>query len=345
MSKIRILSLDGGGIRGIIPATILAYVEAELKEKTENPKARLSDYFDFITGTSTGGLLSFMYLCPDETGKSKYSAIDALKVYLNEGDEIFDVSLLKRIISLNGISDEKYPEKPLEKQLLKYFGDQQLSELLKPCLIPSYDIRNRKAFFFTSLEAQDKVYDFYLRDAARAATAAPTYFEVSKIYSIYGAPHVLIDGGVFANNPALCAYAEARKLDFKTLLNNSEKPIKPTAKDMLIVSIGTGSDKQPYFYKDFKNAGVFKWIKPLIDIMMSGNAETVDYQLKQIYKTLSAQDQKDYHRLQPKLVYADSALDNATKENLIALHEDGLLSVAENKTELDIIVDKLIANA
>jgi len=345
MAKIRILSLDGGGIRGIIPATILAYLEAELKEKSGNPEARLGDYFDFITGTSTGSILSLMYLCPDELGKSKYSAVDALNVYLNEGDEIFDVSFLKKIASLNGITDEKYPEKPLERQLLKYFGQQKLSELLKPCLIPSYDIRNRKAFFFRSLEAREEVYDFYLKDVARAASAAPTYFEVSRIYSLYGAPHALIDGGVFANNPALCAYAEARMLDFKTVLKNPEKPVNPTAKDMLIISIGTGSDKQPYFYKDFKNAGIFKWIKPLIDIMMSGNAETVDYQLKRIYETLLPEDQEDYHRIQPKLINADSALDNAKNANLIALHEDGLLSITEHKSELDEIVDKLIANS
>lgn len=344
MGKIRILSLDGGGIRGIIPATILTYLEEELKEKSGDPEARLANYFDFITGTSTGSILSLMYLCPDKSGKPKYSAIDALNIYLNEGDEIFDVALLKKIQSLNGITDEKYPEKPLETQLLKYFEKQKLSELLKPCLVPSYDIRNRKAFFFSSLEAREEVYDFYLKDVARAASAAPTYFEVSRIYSVYGAPHTLIDGGVFANNPALCAYAETRKLDFKTIFNNPEKPVKPTAKDMLLISIGTGSDKQPYFYKEFKNAGIFKWIKPLIDIMMSGNAETVDYQLKKIYETLSSEDQKDYHRIQPKLINADSALDNATKENLKALHEDGLLSITDNKTELDQIVDKLIAN-
>lgn len=344
MSKIRILSLDGGGIRGIIPATILSYIEDELKQKTANPEASIGNYFDFITGTSTGGILALIYLCPDENGRPRYTARDALNMYLQKGDEIFDVSLLKRIESLNGIRDEKYPSKPLEKQLENYFGKTSLSQLLKPCLIPSYDIRNRKAFFFTSLEAREEIYDFHLKDVARAASAAPTYFEVSKIHSLHGAPYILIDGGVFANNPALCAYAEARKINFNDILKAPQKPEKPTAKEMLIVSIGTGSVKQPYFYEEFKNAGTFKWIRPLIDIMMSGNSETVDYQLKRIYETLSPEDTRDYHRIQPKLINAESAMDNARKENLVALHEDGLLSIAENKPELDNIVDKLIAN-
>lgn len=344
MSKIRILSLDGGGIRGIIPATVLAYIEDKLKEKSGNPEASISEYFDFVTGTSSGGILSLLYLCPDKNGKPKYTAREALNLFKENGGDIFDVSVLQKIRRLNGIIDEKYPEKDLEKLLRNYFSEDLLSQSLKPCLLPAYEIRNRKAFFFTSIEAKDAENNFYLKDVARAVTAAPTYFEPSKIKSLDGNSHVLIDGGVFANNPALCAYAEARKIDFKKVLANPNKPKKPTAKDMIIVSIGSGSVKQPYYYKDFKDAGVFEWVKPLIDIMMSGNSETVDYQLRKIFDSLSKNDQKDYHRIQPKLVNADNAIDNATSENLNALQRDGLLTIADNKKELAQIINKLIEN-
>lgn len=344
MKKIRILSLDGGGIRGILSGTILTYIEEELQKKTNNPNASISQYFDFIAGTSTGGILSMIYLCPNEEGENKFKARQALNIYLEQGDDIFDITFGKKIESFNGIFDEKYSEKELEKSLKEYFQDTRLSETLKPCLITSYDIRNRKAFFFTSLEAKSEVRDFYLKDVARATSAAPTYFEASRIKSIYGSPHSLIDGGVFANNPSLCAYAEARTIKFSEVLNNMEKPDMPSAKDMLIISIGTGSVKQPYHYEDFKDAGVLKWIKPLIDIMMSGNSETVDYQLKKIYETLSRKNCEDYYRIQPKLIHADSAMDNGKPENLKALYEDGLLAVAEYKEELDAIVDKLIDN-
>lgn len=344
MSKIRILSLDGGGIRGIIPATILSYIEDQLKEKSGNSNASIAEYFDFIAGTSSGGILSLLYLNPDKNGKPKFSAREALDLFMERGNEIFKVSILEKIRNLNGIIDEKYPEQSLEKLLKTYFTDGLLSQSLKPCLIPSYDIRNRMAFFFTSIEAKKAENNFYLKEVARAASAAPTYFEPAKIQSLDGTSHALIDGGVFANNPSLCAYAEARKIDFKKILGNPFKSKKPTAKDMIIVSIGTGSVKLPYYYKDFKDAGVFQWVKPLIDIMMSGNSETVDYQLRKIYDSLSKNDQKDYHRIQPKLIKSDNSLDNANSENLEALHHDALLTIAENKKELAQIIDKLIVN-
>lgn len=344
MSKIRILSLDGGGIRGIIPATVLSYIEDKLKEKSGNPGASISEYFDFVAGTSSGGILTLLYLCPDDKKKSKYTAKEVLNLFLEKGDEIFKVSILEKIRNLNGIIDEKYPERSLEKLLKNYLSQNLLSDSLKPCIISSYDIRNRKAFFFTSIEAKESKNNFYMREVARATSAAPTYFEPSRIKSMDDTTHALIDGGVFANNPALCAYAEARKIDFKKILRNPSKSIKPTAKDMIIVSIGSGDIKEPYYYKDFKNAGVFQWIKPLFDMMMSGNSETVDYQLRKIYQTLPKADQMDYHRIQPKIINADNSIDNASEKNLNALHRDGLLTVAENKKELALIVDKLIEN-
>lgn len=342
MKKIRILSLDGGGIRGILPGTILTYLEEQIQKKTGNKSASIGEYFDLIAGTSTGGILSLIYLCPDDHGKHKFTAKEALDIYLEKGDEIFDVKLGKKIQSLGGLSDEKYSEQVIEKTLLDYFGDQTLNQALKPCLITSYDIQNRKAHFFSSLDASSVVYNYYLRDIARATSAAPTYFEPANITSMYGTPKTLIDGGLFANNPALCAYSEARNIDFSNILNDPEKPDKPSAKHMFIVSIGTGEVKTPYTFDAFKNAGMAKWIKPIIDIMMSGNSETVNYQLKQIYNTLDENDSKDYYRLQPQLIHAESAMDKASPENLKALHDDGLASVEHYKTELDDIINKLI---
>lgn len=336
--------MDGGGIRGILSGTILTYLEEQIKRKTGNAKAAIGEYFDLLAGTSTGGILSLIYLCPDGNGNYMFSAKQALDIYLDLGDEIFNVTLKKKIESLGGVRDEKYSAKALEKALNSYFGEKKLSEVLKPCLITSYDIRNRKSHFFSSLKARSEIYDYYLSDVARATSSAPTYFEPVRIKSLYGTPKSLIDGGVFANNPALCAYAEARNILFSNALQNPEKPDKPSAKNMLIISIGTGEVKEAYTYEEFKDAGVFKWIKPLIDIMMSGNSETVDYQLKQIYKTLPEEDCKDYYRIQPRLIHATSAMDDARMENLRALHEDGLASVELYKEQLDQIVEKLIAN-
>lgn len=342
--KIRILSLDGGGIRGILPGTILTYIEHQIKNRTGNPAATVGQYFDFVAGTSTGGILSLVYVCPDEHGGYKYSAEKALDLYLKQGDDIFDVSFAQKLKSMGGIRDEKYSAKEMEKALETYFGKTRLSQALKPCLISSYDIEKRQAKFFTSSDAIEKKGDFEFRAVARATSAAPTYFEPAKVESTTKDIFPLIDGGVFANNPALCAYAEARTTKFSEVLRDKEKPDYPTASQMIIVSIGTGTVKKTYPYEKFKDAGILAWIQPLIDIMMSGNSETVDYQLRQIYDTLKAPNNLDYYRIQPFIKKADTAMDNASEVNLKALHQDGELSVAHFKPQLDEIVEKLIQN-
>ncbi|MEX1193169.1 MAG: patatin-like phospholipase family protein [Brumimicrobium sp.] len=342
MKKIRILSIDGGGIRGILPGTILAYIEGELKKYDK--EATIGKYFDFIAGTSTGGILALLYLFADENGKFKYTATEALNLYLNHGSEIFDVSMKKKISSLYGLIDEKYSEKKIEKYLSSYLNDETLSQLLKPSLVTSYDMRNRRAHFFTSHDAHNAISNFYLKDVARATSAAPTYFEPAQIKSVYGTPFTLIDGGVFANNPSLCAYSEARTIPFSSILKDDKKPDFPSAKDMLIVSLGTGTIKEPYMFEDYKDASKIKWIKPTLDMMMSGNAETMHHHLKQIYGTLNVKDQTNYYRIQPDLNYADHKMDNASSENIKALHNDGKLAVTKHKNILDKIVKKLVEN-
>lgn len=343
MKKVRILSIDGGGIRGILPGTMLTYLEQQIRKESNNPEAKIGEYVDFVAGTSTGGILGLIMLCPDENGGHRFSAKEALDLYLDQGDEIFDVSLSEKLKRMGGLRDERYSQKELERALNTYFGEIRLSQSKKPCLITSYDIRNRMAHFFTSADADSPIYDYYFKDVARATSAAPTYFEPAHIFSMFGTPHTLIDGGVFANNPALCAYSECRKLNFKKILNDEQKPDTPSAKDMLIISMGTGSVKTPYYFKEFKDAGLIKWVQPLIDIMMSGNSETVDYQLRKIFGTLSAKNAEDYYRLEPVLQNASSDMDKADLKNLKALHEDGLLSVRKYQSELDQIAKKLVA--
>lgn len=344
MKKIRILSIDGGGIRGIIPGTILTYLEHQLREKTGDKKAHLGDYFDFFTGTSTGALLCLLYVCPDQNKSYKYSANEALEVYLAHGHKIFDVSFWKKLRSAGGLLDEKYDVKALEETLDMYLANTKLSQSLKPCFITSYDIHNRKTHFFSSIHAKSsKVYDYFLKDVARATTAAPTFFEPARVKSIFGVTHNLIDGGVFASNPALCAYAEARTTDFSIVLQNTKKPSLPSAKDIIMVSIGTGSVQEPYRYESFKDASLLAWARPIMDIMMSGSAETVDFQLQQLYQSLSDENRQNYYRIQPSLIKADSQMDNAKPENLKALHTDGFSAIEHYKETLDEIVDKLIA--
>ena len=246
MKKIRILSIDGGGIRGILPGTILTYLEAAINKIDPKAPRKIGDYFDMIAGTSTGGILTCLYLMPDANGKAKYSATDALNLYLDHGESIFKRTLFQKVSSGGGIFHSKFPSTTLETLLEEYCGETTLADLIKPSLIPSYEMTDRKAVFFTSSDAgEDPIYNFKVKDVARATAAAPTYFEPAHITSLSGQIWSLIDGGVFANNPALCAYAEARKTPFSTVLDDPEKPNSPFAKQMLIVTIGTGSGKNP----------------------------------------------------------------------------------------------------
>ncbi|HAS46661.1 MAG TPA: patatin, partial [Microscillaceae bacterium] len=293
----------------------------------------LADYFDLMAGTSTGGILCCIYLTPGDDGRPKFTAEDAVNLYLENGGDIFS----KKFFSL-GITDEKYPSKPMEAALERYLGDVKLSEMLRECLITSYDIERGTPHFFKSGKAKDiEGYDFLMRDVARSTSAAPTYFEPNMATSLAGVKYALVDGGVYINNPTLSAYAAARQLDF------GPDKIKPAAAEMMLVSIGTGSSKDSYPYEKAKGWGAIGWIKPLIDIMMKGVAQTVNYQLHQIFDAVGKPDQ--YIRIEPQLVHAESSMDNAKEENLTNLKADGTESALNHEAEIDKVVKMLIENS
>lgn len=342
--KIRILSLDGGGIRGIITCVILKYIEEQL-QKIDNPTAKIGDYFDLIAGTSTGGILASILLFPDNNGKAKYSVETALDLYAKQGETIFNVSFWQHIINPFGLFNEKISQRALEKQLEEVFGNLEIKNFIKPSLITSYDIFHRKAKFFTSHEAHSNLENFLVKDVCRATSAAPTYFEPAKIKSRYGQEFILIDGGVYANNPALCAYAEARKIEFSKILNDPSKQDFPSIADMIIISVGTGEVLKPYTFRQFENAGKVKWIQPLIDILLSSNVETTDYHVRKMYETLGTRNSKNYHRLMPSLKNASSEMDDVSARNIHELIQAGLAYVDQNREELNDIAKKLIKHS
>jgi uncharacterized protein len=341
--KIRILSLDGGGIRGIISCVILKYIEEQL-QKLDHSDAKIGDYFDMIAGSSTGGLLAAILLFPGNNKKAKFSVQEALDLYSQKGDSIFNVSFWEQLLNPFGLFNEKISQKNIEKQLKEVFGNLELKDFIKPCLITSYDITARNVKFFTSHDAFAPIENFYVRDVCRATSAAPTYFEPANIKSLYGQEFTLIDGGVFANNPALCAYAEARKVSFSTILQDAEKPDFPSIKHMMIVSVGTGTVLKSYHFKDFESAGKIKWISPLIDILLSSNAETVDYNLRKMYEAQTMRNSQNYYRLMPDLKDASPEMDDTSKENIYHLIQAGLSFVEQNQEELIQIAKKLIRN-
>lgn len=178
---INVLSIDGGGIRGLIPALVLRHLEDESGES-------VAELFDLIAGTSTGGLLTLALTIPDEEGEDasdrgggpRYSAKEIVELFRHRGSDIFTLTHLQKVRSkLENPFDEKYSHEGLEEVLTDYLGDRPVGDAVTDTMVSSYDIQSREPYFFMSWRAPDK--HVPMRRAARATSAAPTYFEPAQV--------------------------------------------------------------------------------------------------------------------------------------------------------------------
>ncbi len=295
-----ILSVDGGGIRGIIPAIILAEIEKRTRK-------RVAEIFDLMAGTSTGGIV-IAGLCKKD--KPQYSTNDLVEFYREYGPYIFKSSFFRRSI-LSWFNCAQYPYKNIEFVLDKYFGDDTLQNTLNNVLLTSYDIQNNCPFFFKSW----KEGNIKLKDALRAATAAPTYF-APKYLKINHKEMVLVDGGVFANNPAACAYASGKRL-----FPND---------DILLLSVGTGRTDRSI--ANSKRLGKIGWIKPLLHVMFASSLDAVNYQLDQVIAD-------KYIRVQSQLKIASPDMDNITSKNIKSLQQEANAMIEDNQKLIDKLCD------
>ncbi|MEA5536169.1 patatin-like phospholipase family protein [Crocosphaera sp. XPORK-15E] len=298
-SMIKILSIDGGGIRGILPAMLLAEIENRTNKKTV-------ELFDLIAGTSTGGILALGLNKPDLTfkGKPKYSAQELVDLYEKEGTKIFRPDLLEGFwTDAGGTFHPKYPFEGLEQVLDTYFGDTRLSESLKDVLITSYDLERRRPQIFLSSQAKQKISeDFPMKLVGRATSAAPTYFEPLKLNKPNSSDYyALVDGGVYANNPAMYAYVEAKRV------------YKNVNDDFVFVSLGTGEISKRIPYENARTWGLANWAQPILDVVFDGVDDAVNYQLQQLIPY------DKYYRVQPILINVDERMDNAKPDNVFSL--------------------------
>ena len=323
---LKVLSIDGGGIRGIIPATVLA----EIENRTQ---ARIAELFDLIAGTSTGGILALGLVKPsaDDESQPQYAATDLAELYEKEGKRIFDRSLWHHFVALDNLLDEKYEAKGLESVLQEYFGDAPLSTAVTETLVTSYELETREPWFFARHKARkDPGWDFPMRFVARATSAAPTYFEPEKLTTTK--PHGgLVDGGVYANNPAMCAYVETKQLH-------------PDADDVLVVSLGTGQHTRPIHYDDAKDWGLALWAKPILNVVFDGVSDTVDHQMKILCRESDEGDPR-YYRFQTELDVASDDLDNATATNIAILKQKAQQMIEEQSDSIDALCRELAVKA
>jgi patatin-like phospholipase/acyl hydrolase len=311
MSKpVKILSIDGGGIRGMIPAVVLAGLE-------QRTGKRVADMFDLIAGTSTGGILALALTKPDGGGRPQYQAEDVVRLYEREGRRIFHRSGWRTVAALAALAEEKFPSSGIEGVLEDYFGEARLKDAATDVIITSYEIERRFPFFFKSRNARIKPgYDFAMKHVARATCAAPTFFEPCKLEA--DGPedyYALVDGGLYANNPAMCGLVEAMTC-------------WPQATEFLVVSLGTGEQLERLAYDKVKGWGLAHWAKPVLEIVFDAVSSTVDYQLRQILPSTH------YFRFQTHLPCGSESMDNASPENLRGLKLQGEALVRERHGDL-----------
>jgi uncharacterized protein len=306
----KVLSVDGGGIRGLIPALVLAEIEQRTGRRT-------AELVDLVAGTSTGGILACALTRRGPDGRPLYTAQELAGSYVEEGPRIFDRSLLKRIVSAGGLLDERYDDAGLNRALARYLGDARLSDAVVDMLVTAYDIGGRFAFFFRSARARDDpAYDFPLVQVGRATSSAPSYFEPTAVTDLAGErTYALIDGGVYAVNPSMCAYADVVAAGRGDELE-------------LLRSLGTGEHTRAYSLEQARSWGQLEWSRPLLDIVFDGVADTIEFEAGKLLGDR-------FVRLQTELDLASDEFDDASERNLAALRSDAECLIAASDEEIE----------
>jgi patatin-like phospholipase/acyl hydrolase len=318
---IKVLAIDGGGIRGIIPALILE----EIERRTGRPIASL---FDLIAGTSAGGILTLALTMPGEEGRPLYTAHDIIPIYEEKMKQIFSRSVWHMIMAVDNLAEFKYPTEGIEMFLEEFFGEVRLKDALADILVTSYEIEQQRPFIFKSYKAKENpACDFPMKEVARATSAAPTYFEPCKleINDTLGY-RALLDGMVFASNPAMCAYVEVIKK-------------YPGVDRVLVVSLGTGEPQQRRIYNEVRHWGALQWLQPLLDIVIYGSTAMVDYQMKTMLPAKG--DFRRYYRFQCKLGITQMQMDCIDASNLRTLKLMAEELIVREKDRLDVLCEQL----
>ncbi len=286
-----LLSLDGGGVRGIIEAVALQELEKTLGVPN------LMNTFDIFSGSSTGALVA----CGLAIG---WPAEKILNIYLTKTPKVFPPSVFAKLkhrftelLAGSGLSVPKYSSSEFETLLKETFGDMEFGELPKKTIVTSYDIKLRTPVIFKSW--QEKYKKLKVRDVAQASASAPTYLPPTKLL-LDGNDSFLVDGGIVANNPSICAIAEACRLGYDMA-------------SIVLVSLGTGSSLQALNGNGTRDWGIIQWAPHIIESLMDGASDVSTYQAIQIL------GESNVFRFQLSIPSDHAKLDDANQSNLCFL--------------------------
>ena len=264
MTMSRIISFDGGGVRGVIPVVLLQRLQRESGLGELLSKAHL------FAGTSTGGLIALSLA-------SELTLEAVLELYQQRAQHIFHKTLLDDIRDLDRLIGAPYKAKNLSGQLRDVFGDRRLDQLNKRVLVPAFDLDNEdpdpakrtwKPKIFHNFPGPDSDGARRAYNVATYTASAPTYFPTADGY---------VDGGVFATNPAMCALAQTQD-------PRNDPDDRGTLDDLVLLSFGTGHSLQ-YIDGPSHDWGYLQWIRPLINLMLDGVNGIADYQCQQMLRS------------------------------------------------------------
>jgi len=309
----KVLSIDAGGIRGIIPAIILAEIETRARQP-------ISNLFDFFVGTSTGGMLVLGLNRPDPTNclRPLCSATEVGWLFHEWGNRAFgrELSQADRLIV------ERSSEHGIEEMFREYFGNTRLSRSLRPTMVTAFDlVRGRPFFFHSAQAARNNSADVLMWQAARATTAVPRHFApfrlpVSIAPSLDNHEACLVDGSLFAGNPATSALAEARALF-------------PEEDDFLLISLGCGEVSRGFSPVDH----LHKMKRRLVDCSLTAQSACVDHQMRAFLPV------QRYIRIQPELMPGSDRIDDTSRDYLLNMEGVARETIVRYSNVLDYIVD------
>lgn len=280
----RILTIDGGGMRGYIPAAVLV----ELEQLAGRPCWQM---FDLIAGTSIGGILAALLAAGVPAG-------EAIKFFTEDGPNIFRKIWWRSF----GLLAPRYPAQPLESALQARFGGRRISDCKTKLLVVSLDLVSQNPFFFENFSGCCPNYPLW--QAGRGTSAAQTYFPAFHLDGM-----ILWDGGNVANNPSVCAMADAVKL-----WGDHALPRK-------VLSLGCGNQKAGFNARKMVNAGLIRNGLATLQMLFEAGAEDVDYQMQQALGP-------NYFRIQP--VINDLPLDDASPGGLERLERAARRNISDS---------------
>ncbi len=330
MAARHILSIDGGGVRGLVAAIVLDALDQEFKAAGKT--GAVGDCFDLIVGTSSGALIAAGLALPAPDGSPGASPRQLRSFFEEKSRTIFpprwfcNIPVIGRLPQLFG---PLHNPAPLEAQLKTQFGDMVFASARRNLMIPAYSIDPRDVVLFrggpayAGREEGERFGMIRVRDAVMGSSAAPTFFPPHRIENPdRSLQWTAIDGGVFINDPAMAAVAEAMRLFPGDALR--------------IISLGTGRQTRNYPFNEARRWGFSQWVSPtgrfrtpLISAIQDGQARAVSRQLKYLLG-------ENYFRFDYRLEKGRGSdkLDDASKKNLNRLTRGAMEMVETMRPQL-----------